>query len=118
MILVDTSVWIDHLRHGNNRLKTVLNEGLVLCHPFVIGELASGNLKKRNEILNLLGALPEPRVAEHFEVMHFVNAHHLNGCGLGWIDMHLLTSALLTKCSLWTLDKRLRDTAATLEIST
>lgn len=117
MILVDTSVWIDHFRHGSSRLRTLLNDGLVLCHPFVIGELACGNLKNRHAILNLLDTLPESRFAEHFEVVHLVDAHRLYGCGLGWIDMHLLASAVLTECGLWSLDKQLGHVAASLEIA-
>jgi predicted nucleic acid-binding protein len=117
MILVDTSVWIDHFRRGSSRLKILLDDGLVLCHPFVIGELASGNLNNRVEILSLLQALPKARVAEHSEVLHLVNAHQLYGRGLGWIDMHLLASTLLAECGLWTADKQLGDVAATLKIS-
>ena len=117
MILVDTSVWIDHLKHVNNRLQTLLNDELVLCHPFVIGELASENLKARDEIIGLLHALPEVRVAEHYEVMHFVNSYSFYGRGLGWIDMHRLVSVLLTECHLWTLDSRLKHAAAALKIS-
>ena len=116
MILVDTSVWIDHFRRGNDGLKELLRKGFVLCHPFVVGELASGNLHARVEILGLLGTLPQTRIAEHFEVLQFVNAHHLYGRGLGWIDMHLLASALLTNCGLWTLDQRLIEAAADLKI--
>ena len=116
MILVDTSVWIEHFRRGANRLETLLNKSLVLCHPFVVGELACGNLKNRDEILTLLKTLPEAHVAEHSEVLHLVNAHRLYGCGLGWIDMNLLASTLLTECGLWTLDKQLKNTAAKLKI--
>ena len=98
MILVDTSVWIDHLRRGNERLKSLLHDDQVLCHPFVIGELACGNLHNRNEVLYLLEALPGVPVADHTEVLHLIDAHRLYGQGLGWIDAHLLASALLTGC--------------------
>ncbi len=118
MILIDTSVWVNHLRYGNNRLTSLLNEELVLCHRFVIGELACGNLKNRKEILTLLVALPGSRVAEHSEVLHLLNSQHLYGRGLGWIDAHLLASALLSDCGLWTLDKPLRISAGKLGIST
>ena len=107
MILVDTSVWIDDLRKGNGELASLLNEGVVLCHPFVIGELACGNLKNRAEILSLLEALPGSTVASHEEVLHLVSYRKLSGKGLGWIDVHLLASALLSKCTLWTKDKGL-----------
>ncbi len=116
MILADTSVWIDHFRIGNRRLEILLEEDFILCHPFVIGELACGNLKARDHILNLLKSLPESLMAEHGEVMHFVRSHRLHGLGLGWIDMHLLTSAFLSECGLWTLDKPLRRTAEVLGI--
>jgi len=117
VILVDTSVWIDHLRRANNRLVTLLNHGEVLCHPFVIGEVACGHLQNRDEILNLLKALPEVLIAEHSEVLHFVNMDKLYGRGLGWVDLHLLASASLTRCSLWTLDKRLQSVSAELKVS-
>jgi len=106
-VLVDSSVWIDHLRRGNERLAAQLEHGDVLTHPFVIGELACGNLKQRNRVLSLLADLPATPVAEHGEVMAFVDAHELTAQGLGWIDMHLLASAALARSSLWTLDRRL-----------
>ena len=111
MILVDTSVWIDHLRRGNERLKSLLHDDQVLCHPFVIGELACGNLRNRNEVLYLLEALPGVPVADHTEVLHLIDAHRLYGQGLGWIDAHLLASALLTGCELWTSDRLLHALA-------
>ena len=105
MILVDTSVWIDHLRKGNAELASLLNEGVVLCHPFVIGELACGNLENRAEFLSLLAAIPASTVASHQEVLRLVSDRGLSGKGLGWIDVHLLASALLSRCALWTTDK-------------
>jgi len=117
VILVDTSVWIDHLRRGNNRLIAMLNNGEVLCHPFVIGEVACSHLQNRGEVLNLLKALPEVCIAEHSEVLHLVNMDKLYGRGLGWVDLHLLASASLTRCSLWTLDKRLQSVSAELKVS-
>lgn len=92
----------------------MLEEGDVYCHPFVIGELACGNLRNRDEILELLGALPETPCADHAEVLNFVAERGLAGKGLGWIDVHLLASALLAGCSLWTLDKALAGAAAEL----
>ena len=107
MVLVDTSVWVAHLRYGNIGLEALLNEGYVISHPFIVGELACGNLKNRSEILSLLQALPMAIFAEHEEVMQFIENNRLMGKGLGYIDMHLLSSAILTKVPLWTLDKRL-----------
>ena len=117
MILADTSVWIDHLRLGNKRLQTLLEAGEICCHPFVLGEVACGNLKNRSEILTLLGVLPGSVVAEHNEVLAFIERHNLSGSGLGWIDVHLLASAKLTKCSLWTMDRALGRAARNLGIS-
>ena len=111
MTLVDTSVWVDHLRRGNDRLASLLDDTSVLCHPFVIGELACGNFAQRDRILTLLGALPEAPVAEHAEVLELVRSRRLHGQGLGLIDMHLMASALLAGCPLWTLDRRLDATA-------
>lgn len=109
MVLVDTSVWVRHLRHGDIGLDVLLNEGNVVCHAFIIGELASGNLKNRYEILSLLQALPMAIHAEHEEVMQFIENDSLMGKGLGYIDVHLLASAILTKIPLWTLDKKLNQ---------
>ena len=95
----------------------MLNNGEVLCHPFVIGEVACGHLQNRDEVLNLLKALPEVRIAEHSEVLHFVNMDKLYGRGLGWVDLHLLASASLTRCSLWTLDKHLQSVTTELKVS-
>ncbi len=118
MILVDTSVWIEHFRAGNDRLKNLLLDEQVLCHPFVIGELACGTLRNRREILSMLNALPTAELLEQEEVLKFLDAHHLHGQGIGWIDAHLLASTLLTGCVLWTFDKPLRSVALTLKVST
>lgn len=118
MILVDTSVWIEHLRAGNDRLRGLLLDEQVLCHPFVIGELACGTLQKRSEILSMLKALPEARLLGHQEVLSFLDTRRLYARGIGWVDAHLLGSALLTGCMLWTFDKPLRKTAAALDILT
>jgi len=111
VILADTSVWIDHLRNGNRALVRHLDAGEVVCHPFVIGELACGRLSPRGAILGLLERLPAVPVASHDEAMTFVEAHRLDGRGLGWVDVHLLASALLGGARLWTLDRRLADAA-------
>jgi len=115
VILVDTSVWVDHLRKGNRELASLLNEGVVLCHPFVMGELACSHLKNRDEILSLLEALPMSTVAGHEEALYLVSDRKLYGKGLGWIDIHLLASALLSKSTLWTKDKALAASARALE---
>jgi hypothetical protein len=114
MVLVDTSVWLEHLRYGTVGLETVLDEGNVACHPFIIGELACGNLKNRTEILTLLKNLPVADVANDDEVMKFIDDRQLMGKGLGYIDIHLLMSALLTAIPLWTVDKRLHELATSL----
>ena len=116
MVLVDTSVWVAHLRAGNIELESLLNDGHVVCHPFIIGEIACGKLKNRSEILSLLQALPMAKRAEHEEVMQFIENYRLMGKGLGYIDMHLLASAMLTNVSLWTLDKRVNEVPSTLGI--
>jgi predicted nucleic acid-binding protein len=116
MVLVDTSVWVDHLRRGMVGLDIPLSEGQVLCHPFIVGELACGNLKNRSDILSLLQTLPVVRTAEEDEVLQFIEKHRLMGKGLGYIDVHLLTSSLLSHAPLWTLEKRLGDAAAVLGI--
>jgi len=107
MILVDTSVWIAHFRKGSRTLSELLSRELVLVHPFVLGELACGNLKNRARILSDLSALPPAVSASHEEVMRLVEGRKLWGQGIGWVDAHLLASALLSDCQLWTLDERL-----------
>jgi predicted nucleic acid-binding protein len=111
VILVDTSVWVEHFRAGNPALARLLNDDGVACHPFVIGELACGNLRDREEVLGHLARLPETRVATHQEALHLVARRALAGAGLGWVDVHLLASALLSGVALWTLDRPLRDAA-------
>ncbi len=117
MVLVDTSVWVLHLRKGNIKLERLLNDGDVVCHSFIASELACGNLKNRYEILSLLQALPMATQAEHEDVMQFIENYHLMGKGLGYIDMHLLASALLSEVPIWTLDKKLEKVSTELGIS-
>jgi len=117
MVLVDTSVWVAHLRYGDTGLETLLDDGDVLCHPFIVGELACGNLHNRSEILSLLQTLPMAIDAEHEEVMQFIENYSLMGKGLGYIDMHLLSSATLTKVPLWTLDKKLNQVSLKLGLA-
>lgn len=107
MVLVDTSVWVSHLRDGNVGLEKLLNNGEVVSHPFIVGELACGNLKNRHEILSYLQSLPMTILAEDEEVLRFIENNQLMGKGLGYIDVHLIASAVLTDVPLWTFDKTL-----------
>lgn len=112
MILVDTSIWIDHLRAGNETVGTLLDAGKVLTHPFVVGELALGNLRRREIILEALLDLPRAIPATDQEVLRFIADHGLAGLGAGYIDAHLVASARLTPgAALWTRDKRLMGVA-------
>ena len=117
MVLIDTSVWVDHFRHRESLLVDLLNSGEVVTHPFIIGELACGNLRNRTEILSLLSALPNLKIASHSEALHLVAARSLHGKGIGWIDIHLLSSSLLNHIPIWTRDKKLNAAAKALGIS-
>ena len=118
MILVDTSVWVDHLRDGAPALAVALEQGRVLTHPFVLGELACGNLKNRGEVLQLLGELPAAPMATDPEALDFIERRALMGRGIGYVDVHLLASvALAGTAQLWTRDKRLAAVAADLELA-
>ncbi len=118
MILVDTSVWVDHFRAGHKGLADLLNAGLVLTHAFVVGELALGNLRQREIVLNALSDLPHASVATDKEVLHFIDRQALFGRGIGYVDVHLLAAAQLTLgAELWTNDNRLRDVAAQLGLA-
>lgn len=110
-MLVDTSVWVHHFRSGNATLAELLQTTEVWCHPFVQGELACGNLRNREEILSLLGALPRPPILSHDEALTLLDERELMGSGLGWVDVHLLGSALLAGIGLWTLDGNLAEAA-------
>jgi len=114
MVLVDTSVWVEHLRRGLPALAKQLDAAAVVCHPFVMGELACGNLRNRREILELLQTLCTCPVAAHEEVLHFIESNRLMGLGLGYVDVHLLASAALGGLPLWTLDRTLQTTAVRL----
>ena len=114
MILVDTSIWVDHFRRGNSKLVQLLEDGEVVSHPFVIGELACGVLEPRQEILSLLAALPLEDVADHDAALALLDARGLHGRGLGWVDVHLLASASQSDARLWTLDKALSRAAASI----
>jgi len=118
MILVDTSIWADHLRQGNSILLHLLEAEEVLGHPFVVGELALGHLRPRGIILNDLRALPQALVASDREVLNFINEHRLFGRGIGYVDAHLLAATRLTAdAELWTRDKRLRGAADRLRLA-
>jgi predicted nucleic acid-binding protein len=114
--LVDTSVWIDHFRRGNAVLTRLLEGEEVALHPFVMGEIAAGNLKNRAETLDNLGCLPRASVAEEGEVRYLLESHRLWGRGLGWIDLHLLASAALAGLDLLTVDRALAEAADLLGI--
>lgn len=116
MVLVDTSVWVSHLRRGVSLLETLLEDGEVLCHPFIIGELACGKIQNRKEIISLLRALPTAMTAGQEEVLRFIETHRLMGVGLGLIDVHLLASAFLSGASLWSMDRDLQTAAERLKI--
>jgi predicted nucleic acid-binding protein len=107
MILVDTSVWADHLRGTESGLVALLNEGAVLIHPCIIEEIACGNLPDRKETLELLHSLPEVPVAEHLEVLHLIASERLYATGLGSVDVHLIAAARLAGAKIWSKDKAL-----------
>ena len=115
-MLVDPSVWVDHLRRRNATLVALLEQTQVWTHAFVVGELACGNLAPRDKLLIALTALPHLPVAGHDEVLAFLEGHRLMGRGLGWVDVHLLASAKLAKLPFWTLDKRLAAVATALQL--
>ncbi len=118
MILVDTSVWVDHLRIGDLALARLLDQGLVLTHPFVLGELALGDMRQRSSILTALAGLPRAVVASDTEVLAFISARRLHGRGVGYIDLHLLAAAQLTHgATLLTNDRRLNSVATELGLS-
>jgi hypothetical protein len=118
VILVDTSVWVDHLRAGDEVLGALLETGMVLAHPFVIGELALGNLRHREDTLSALSDLPRAGVATDAEVLHFIDRHALFGRGIGYVDVHLLAAARLTAGTrFWTSDARLHGIAVQLGLA-
>lgn len=117
MILVDTSVWIDHLRSADSHLAGLLLEEQALCHPFVVGELACGAMKRRVEVLGLLRSLPRAPVVDDEEVLAFIDTHALMGSGLGWVDVHLLASVCLAGQRLRTHDRRLAKAARRLGVN-
>ena len=117
MVLVDTSIWVAHLRHGNRQLEQLLMDGEVICHPFIIGELACGNINNRNEILSLLKSLPLAPVLEFDEFLFFIDENQLMRIGVGFVDVHILASAKLSGGLLWTADKKLNSAAINLSLN-
>lgn len=117
MVLADTSLWIDHFRRENPALIEWLARDLVLMHPAVMGELACGNLTRRRYTLAFLASLVPPAVATDEDVLQMIDTHRMWGRGLGWVDMHLLASALLTNCRFRTLDRKLAEAATELGLA-
>jgi predicted nucleic acid-binding protein len=117
MVLVDTSIWVTHLRQGSRQLQKLLLDAEVMCHQFIIGELSCGNLKNRNEIISLLQSLPMAPTIEFDEFLFFIDRNHLMGKGIGFIDVHLLAASQLIGVPLWTADKMLKSAADQLELT-
>ena len=117
MILVDTSIWISHFRLGHETLTDLLNAGEVVIHPFIIGELSCGNLPNRKKVIYLLSMIPRAATASDNEALKLLEENSLYGLGLGWVDLHLLASAIISHAKLWTLDKRLAKTAQKLGVA-
>jgi predicted nucleic acid-binding protein len=117
IVLADTSVWLDHWRRGNPRFAELLTRRRVVLHPFVLGEIALGAISERERILSYLRKLRTPRVARHEEVLALIERGPLWRRGIGWVDAHLLASALLDHVRLWTLDQKLAAVAGSLDVS-
>ena len=116
MVLVDTSVWVSFLRHGNSRLQELLHDSKVVSHPFIIGELACGNISNRAEIISLMQSLPMLDAVEHEELLLFIEHNKMMGTGLGFVDVHLLAAAMLAGIPLWTQDNKLKKAYSRLNI--
>ena len=117
MVIVDTSIWVDHLRTGIKHLEKLLLDAEVACHEFIIGELACGNLKNRDEILVLLQSLPSSPAVDYQEFLYFIDKHRLMGRGIGFVDVHLLASAQIADVPIWTADNRLKAAAKNLKLN-
>jgi len=117
MTLVDTSVWIDHFEHVDARLLDLVANQSVAMHPFVIGEVAAGSIKNRATTLGELANLPQAPIAKEEEVHHLLESHRLWSTGLGWVDLHLLTAALLMGWKLLTSDRAMKTAAQKLGIA-
>ena len=116
MVIVDTSIWVTHLRQGSRHLSQLLLHAQVGCHPFIVGELACGNIKNRVEFLSLLQSLPMAPTVSLDELLYFIDRHTLMGMGIGFVDAHLLASAQLSRIPLWTSDTKLKSAAIKLEV--
>jgi predicted nucleic acid-binding protein len=117
MVLVDTSVWVSYLRHGNSKLQEMLQDGKVAIHPFIIGELTCGNISNRIEIISLMQSLPMLDVVEHEELLLFIEHNKMMGTGLGFVDVHLMAAVMLAGIPLWTQDKKLKQACYRLSIN-
>jgi predicted nucleic acid-binding protein len=117
MIIVDTSIWIDHLRSNDAELARLLGRSIVLAHPFIIGEVALGHLKRRSAVIDALAGLPSANVATDLEVLLLIESANLIGTGVGYLDAHLLAAAKLSSALLWTRDKRLALAAERLHLT-
>jgi predicted nucleic acid-binding protein len=117
VILVDTSIWLAHFRTNNQRLFDLLEAALVSSHPCIIGEIACGNLARRESVLSSLKALPQTTVATDNEVLHFIEKHQISGKGVGYVDLHLLVSAAISGEKVWTADRRMTEVASLLGLN-
>lgn len=117
MVLVDTSIWVAHLKYGHSGLKQLLGDGEAACHPFIIGELACGTLENRKEIISLLQTLPQAQVVEQPELLTFIERRKLYAAGIGFVDVHLLAASLVSGFAFWTHDRRLNQAAKRLEVA-
>ena len=117
MVLVDTSIWIQHLRYGIKDLEYLLDKSKVVCHPFVIGELACGSIGNRDEVLALMQALPSVEPVGEKEILYFIDENTLMGRGIGLIDVHLLASCRIAQCLFWTADKKLFNVASEMSLA-
>jgi predicted nucleic acid-binding protein len=117
VILVDSSVWIEHLRRDSRPLRRLLEEQLVLVHPFILGEIACGHIKDRHKTLSLLQNLPSLDTVDDDQILHFIEQRRLMGRGVGLIDIHILASCLVQPCLIWTIDRRLRSVAKELDVA-
>jgi len=118
MILVDSSVWVEHLKKGSAELRKALEGEEIFTHPLVLGELSLGNYKNRSEVLELLFFLPKAVVASDEEVLGLIEKSALYGKGLGWTDVNLIASSLLSRCKLWTYDKALISESKRMKLAT
>lgn len=116
-IIVDTSIWIDHLHKREVNLVKLLDDDAVACHPFIIGEIACGSIRDRAVFLELLQALPILQIVEPHELLHFIERNHIPGSGIGLVDVHLLATCRLHNCRIWTKDKKLLVLASKLHLA-